>query len=193
MLPLAGPRIVLVAAVVELLLCGAVLQAPGSGEAELRAVVRLTAMVSLLCFLAAFTASALARRWPGPGTRWLVANRRWLGLAFAASHAGHALAIWQLVRRVPGIGAAIPMQTRVVGGLAYLVIVLLAATSNDAAARWLGPRRWRRLHAVGVHVVWFVFAATYVRGALSSPLHLVAVLALAAALLLRLTSPGART
>jgi sulfoxide reductase heme-binding subunit YedZ len=191
MLPLAGPRILLLVAVLEALMVGAVLASPHAGEPDLRAAVRLTAAVSVFCFLLAFTASPLARRWPGPGTRWLVANRRWLGLSFATSHAMHAVVLWRLTVSVPGFAESVPLATKIAGALGFLVIALMAATSNDASVRALGPRRWTMLHTVGIHYLWIVFAATYGPTAIHSPFHAVVTLVLLAALALRWTArPG---
>ena len=49
----------------------------------------------------------------------------------------------------------------VLGGLAYAGIAAMTATSFDRTAAWLGPRRWRRLHVVAGHYVWFIFLASY--------------------------------
>src|SRR3954463_14786011 len=62
-------------------------------EQSLRVALRITARASFVLFVAAFTASAAHRLWPGRFTRWQRRNRRYLGLAFAASHAIHAAAI----------------------------------------------------------------------------------------------------
>lgn len=140
----------------------AVLEAHGwTGEDAVRAVVRATARSSLVLFLGAFLASALARRWPGPLTRWLVVNRRGVGLSFAVSHLFHAIALVTLAVRHPAYSAGIDTATRVVGGLGFAVVAVLAATSNDRAVRLLGARRWQRLHGVGVHYLWAVFFVTY--------------------------------
>ena len=47
------------------------------------------------------------------------------------------------------------------GGGAYLMIALMAATSSDRAVAWLGRRRWRLLHLVGVYWIWIIFANSY--------------------------------
>lgn len=140
----------------------AVLEAHGWwGEEAIRAVVRATARSSLVLFLAAFLASALATRWPGPLTRWLLANRRGVGLSFAVSHLLHAVALVLLARQAPAFTATIEPATRIVGSLGFGVIAVLAATSNDWSVRALGGRRWERLHRVGVWVLWGIFLVSY--------------------------------
>src|SRR3954467_232335 len=58
-----------------------------------RLVIRYTARTSLLFFCLAGAAAALHRLWPVASTRWLLRNRRQLGLSFAVSHVIHAVAI----------------------------------------------------------------------------------------------------
>jgi hypothetical protein len=47
------------------------------------------------------------------------------------------------------------------GAAAYVLLTAMAATSNDAAVRALGPRAWKRLHTVGIYWIWFMFLETY--------------------------------
>src|SRR5437870_2100951 len=90
----------------------------GAGEEGLRLVIRTSAKTSFILFTAAFVAAALARVWPRPLSRWMLRNRRYLGVSFAVSHFIHLLAIITLVRTVPTFTIAAP--TVVGGGLAYV-------------------------------------------------------------------------
>src|SRR5262245_15492669 len=73
----------------------------GAGEDGLRTVIRATARTSVVLFVAAFTASSLRALWPVPVTRWLLTNRRYIGVSFAVSHFLHLLAILALDATVP--------------------------------------------------------------------------------------------
>jgi methionine sulfoxide reductase heme-binding subunit len=128
----------------------------------LRAVIRATARTSLLLFCLAYTASALHRLWPGAWTRWQRRNRRYLGVAFGASHGVHAVAIVSLVLAAPELfGAVASTDMLIFGGLGYAVIVAMVATSFDRTAALIGPRAWRILHATGAHFVWLSFIITF--------------------------------
>ena len=95
-------------------------------------------------------------------TRWQLANRRQIGLGFAVSHTIHAAAIAGFAWLDPlGFHAATGPGNFVSGGLAYVFIVLMAATSFDGAVRWLGARRWRLLHLAGLYFVWISFLITF--------------------------------
>lgn len=133
----------------------------GGDTAGLRAVIRLTARTSLVLFLAAFTAAALLRLAPAAPTHWLRRNRRQLGLGFAVSHLIHLAAIVLLAGRDPVLFWQLTNVGNIVsGGLAYLFILAMAATSFDRSAAWLGPRAWRVLHWTGGYFLAISFIVT---------------------------------
>lgn len=173
------------AALVVVAASAATLGVYGAGEEGIRAVIRLTARTSFVLFSTAFAASALAGRWPGPATRWLLANRRQIGVSFAASHGVHLIAILALARLTPVFTDA----TIAIAVLGYVAIAAMTVTSFDRTAAWLGPRRWRRLHLTAGYYIWAVFLASYLpRTILESPAYAAFVLVLLAVLALRLTA-----
>lgn len=156
----------------------------GADVEGLRAVVRFTARTSVLLFLGAFTASALARLRPSPATAWLLRHRRYAGVSFAASHAIHLAAIVAMARVAPDVfWRHTSMTTVVVGGIGYVLIAAMTATSFDRAVVWLGSRRWHTLHTVGVYYLWAVFVITYAASG-----KLVTLIALLAAFGLRMAA-----
>jgi len=128
----------------------------GTDADAIHLFLRATARLSGLLFLLPFTASALHRLSRGPATRWLVKERRWLGLTFAAAHAWHAAAVALFLLR---LDEPVSLDTAVGGTLGFVATAALAATSSDRARRALG-RRWRTLHLVGSYYLWLVFAFT---------------------------------
>jgi len=132
----------------------------GANEEEgWRLAARYTARTGfLLFFIPVFAASAWHRLAPGAASRWLMRNRRGMGLGFAASHTVHlvALTAFNVVA-----GSVPDLPTLVVGGGAYGMMYAMAATSNDGAVRKLGARGWQRLHKVGIYWLWFVFTFSY--------------------------------
>lgn len=146
-----------------------------------------TARLSGTFFLLAFIAGPLARIHPGSPARLLVRNRRYLGLACALAHTVHLsfIVLWAMYRPDD-----VSMTVVLAGGIAYLLILSMAATSNDSSQRRLG-RNWKRLHTAGIYYVWLVFLATFaghttIFAMLYSALFLVAMLLrVAAALRLR--------
>jgi DMSO/TMAO reductase YedYZ heme-binding membrane subunit len=130
------------------------------GDVEgIRVAIRATARTSLLLFVMAFTASALAELLPGEATRWQHRNRRYLGVSFAVSHFIHLGAILTLASVDQALFWKLTnISTIVLAGSAYLFIAAMAATSFDRTAAWLGPRKWLLLHLVGGWYIWISFA-----------------------------------
>jgi hypothetical protein len=148
----------------------------GTEEAGLRALVRMTARISFALFLPVYLASPLRRLWQSAATRWVLRNRRYLGVSFAWAHGLHLLAIVMLAVLL-GDAFESGLAVLVFGGLAYLLMAGMAFTSFDRTARWLGPQRWNRLHRSGLHMLWLVFTILWAGRAMSSHLHLAFALA----------------
>ncbi|MDN6859305.1 ferric reductase-like transmembrane domain-containing protein [Pseudomonas sp. CAN2814] len=128
----------------------------------LRSSIRVTARTSFALFLATFLASPLAALAPSDFTRGLLRERRFLGLAFAFSHAVHAVLIILYVKFFPetfwhgrSVAANIP------GSVGYLFIILLTITSFPYAVKLLGARVWKGLHSAGTWVIAGVFFLSF--------------------------------
>ena len=129
----------------------------GTGEEGLQLATRYTVRDSFPLFLLAYTASAWVTLTHAPASKWLLRNRRYIGLSFALAHTIHFAMIVSYFSLTP---AELDFVTILFGGLAYLFIWVMAATSNDWSVRTLG-RNWKRLHLVGSHYVWLIFVLTY--------------------------------
>src|ERR1051325_1216368 len=68
----------------------------GVNEKGVHLVIRSTAQTSFVLFITAFIASSLLTLRSSAATRWLRANRRYIGVSFAVSHACHGAAIVSL-------------------------------------------------------------------------------------------------
>ena len=156
---LQGWRLTGVVSLLLVVLCGFLASHHGGSVDDLRLVIRVTARTSLLLFVLAFTASAMAQLVPSTATRWQRANRRYLGVSFAVSHFIHLAAIVSLALIDRSLFWKLTsVSTIVLAGTAYLFIAAMAATSFDRTAAWLGQRRWRLLHLVGGWYIWISFA-----------------------------------
>lgn len=162
--PLPWP-IILTAAGAFLLLVAVCLAVFGPGEMALSHITRYSARLSFLTFILVLLIGPAVRLWPSPLTRWLRRQRRYLGLAFALLHFCHLGALLWLLNH---LGTPMTMIALFGGGVAYLLLALMALTSNDYTLHRLGPRRWRTLHLVGLGYIWLTFMQTYL-GRLLSP------------------------
>ncbi|MBM3546316.1 MAG: hypothetical protein FJX54_05160 [Alphaproteobacteria bacterium] len=159
-------------------------------EAEsTRAAIRVTARTSFVLFCLAYSAAALVRFWPNTWTRWQRRNRRQLGLAFAVSHLMHAAAIGAFALALPEtFRQETSLGMFVAGGLGYLFILAMAATSFDRTAAAIGPRAWRWLHGFGAFYIWVGFVNGFGSRAMAKPGYWVFVAILLAVMALRLAA-----
>ena len=161
----------------------------GGSESGVRAAIRFTARTSFALFALAYSASALDQLIPYAFTRWQRSNRRYLGLAFAASHIVHAGAIGALaVWHAPALREHVRHTNVIPGLIGYLFIAAMAATSFDCSARAIGPRAWRWLHALGGFYLWLSFLKSFGSRIAVSPVYGLPVLALMAIMALRLVA-----
>jgi len=125
----------------------------------------ITARWSFPFFIAAWAASSLAKLWPGGWRTALLRRRRAVGLAFAANHFVHL----GFVAAAIAFGETRPLFVYLLGGGAYVMIALMALTSNDAAQRWMGRGRWKLMHAIGGWWVLIIFTNSYVGRLMEKP------------------------
>lgn len=185
----AGTRLVYASILVFGAMCGAGWLVAGGGEEGLRAPIRATARTTALLFVVLFCTSAVRRRWPGAATNWLMRNRRYLGLSAAVSHGYHLIFILALYGI--GKGGDTDILTVIGGGWGFVLLGLMAATSNDASQRGL-RKNWRRLHLLGMWTVWIIYAVSYFPR-VSDPIAVIASLLLLVSLGLRVwPKPQAR-
>jgi sulfoxide reductase heme-binding subunit YedZ len=164
----------------------------GTGEEGIRVVVRATARTSVLLFAMAFAASSLRVFWPGVATRWLLQNRRYIGVSYAVSHVIHAFALAALYSASESFRSDLNAVTLVGGGLAYVFTLAMAFTSSDAAVAALGLPRWRLLHTVGGWYIWVIFAQSYLPRAAQMPEYIPAAVLVIAVAAARLASRSRR-
>ena len=130
----------------------------GSLREELGYGLRVSARLAFAALLIAY----IARPWRQltGGGRWLLRHRRYFGLAAALTHTvhfGYIVALFVLTDEV------LEVTTAIFGGLAYVLIWIMALTSNRASQRRLGAN-WARLHRFAMHYLWLVFYASLCRG-----------------------------
>jgi sulfoxide reductase heme-binding subunit YedZ len=178
---LEGWNLTAIAAIAIAVVTAAIVVGGGTTAPAFAAAVRFTARTSFALFTAAFTASALYRLRPNRMTRWQLRNRRYLGVAFAASHATHAAAFIAL-------GTLRPVAIQLPGVVAYAFIVAMTATSFDRTAAWIGARAWKILHVLGSLVVWGGFVRAFGVRAIRAPAYWLPVAIALAAMAVRIAA-----
>ena len=163
------PLFYLVAGLTFAVICvGLVVIGVSTPEATV-SMIRLSVQLASPWIFLAFVATALAQLFPGSFSRWLLRNRRYVGLSFAAGFGWQAVFIavlfalhsdyyWQELHNTPDL---------ILRMLSYLLLLALTVTSFFPVRRAMRPKDWRVLHLVGI---WYFWAAIWVSyaGVLSS-------------------------
>lgn len=135
----------------------------GGGEESLRQIVRWSTRLGVPLFSAAFAARPLRQMSANRVTKWLLRNRRYLGLSFAVMHFTHLAALGAIALGYPEpFRSGLDPVTVIGGGTVYALLAAMTVTSFDRPAAWLGRRRWRALHLVGSYALWQIMTSNYV-------------------------------
>ncbi len=177
-----GWRLTLAIAAVSALVVAGVLVVYGAGELGLRVGIRTTARLGVILFSVTFAASALNSLYRSRWSKWLLRNRRYLGVGFAAIHLQHAALIVALASAHTESFLATTSMTSIIGGsVGYLWLAAMVATSFDRTAAAIGRRAWIVLHRSGMYVIWAIFVFSYLGVSLVKPGYAVLLVLLLAA------------
>jgi DMSO/TMAO reductase YedYZ heme-binding membrane subunit len=154
-------------------------------------MIQQSVRYALPLFLCAFIASSLATLWPGRLSRWLLRNRRVVGLGFAFGMLWHFSFIGYSLLAFRTLAGAPTPRGLALDLTGFACLLLMTITSFRWFARRLSLANWRRLHKTGIYVIWFVATYIYLRHA-EEPFRDVALALLIAAWLLRVGAAAAR-
>ena len=101
----------------------------------------------------AFIASSLLRLWPNGGTRWLMSNRRYIGVAFAFGMAWHYVFVAYYIASYGNPVNPLDLAFDILGSC---FLVAMTLTSFRPLKRRLSTANWRRLHTTGIYTLWFL-------------------------------------
>lgn len=129
---------------------------------EVSGMIQYSVRWSVPWLYLAFVASSLRLLFPNAFSLWLLRNRRYLGLCFAAGFA------WQLtfiVWLATGYGDYFeqenPDTSLYIQVPGYVLLIAMSITSFSPVRRLMRPQHWRWLHKVGIYYLWVVVWSTY--------------------------------
>ena len=158
----------------------------GYTEVGVRLCVRLSARISATFFAFAFMASSLHYFVGRPWTLWIMTNRKYLGISFAIIHLIHLVFLILLQVSFHPVFELAASQSLLGGGLAYLFLVLMLATSFEKFSSGLSAWQWTLLHTVGGYWIWFIFAKSYFKRVMTEMEYLPLLVLLGIVVLLRI-------
>lgn len=132
-------------------------------------LIRLSVQFASPWILIAFVTSALVTLFPGAISQWLLRNRRYTGLSFAAGFAWQAVFIAVLLDLYPAYyWDELHKTSDLVGrSLSYVLLLALTVTSFYPVRRKLSRAQWSWLHWVGIWYFWAAIWVSYTEQALS--------------------------
>jgi len=126
-------------------------------------MIQMTVRITVPFLYMAFVASALYQLWPNFFSRWLLKNRRYVGLGFAASMAWQLLFIlmlwvgyWDYYMQEVYNFSSIAFEAP-----GYLLIFAMSITSFIQVRKKMSKKVWRALHWVCIYFLWFAITLTY--------------------------------
>ena len=127
-----------------------------------RAYLRLNGREGMGIFFVSFGASALHRLLNAGWTRYLLKNRRYYGISTAIVLWSHFLVILSLsVTASEWFRDGAPWYILYPGAVVFILVGLMALTSNNFAVNKIGSGHWRTLHLVGGYLALSAFAYEY--------------------------------
>lgn len=133
-----------------------------SGEG-VSAMIKLSVRCAVPWLYLAFAASSTLALFPGELGRWLLRNRKVLGLCFAAGMAWQLLFIVWLVtvHREYYVAEVYVLRDVIEGVLGYLFLIAMTVTSFKPGRRLLRPASWKLLHKSGIYFLWAYAFSVY--------------------------------
>jgi len=110
-----------------------------------------------------FAASSLQVVFPGSFSRWLLRNRKFVGLCFAAAMAWQAIFIVWLttIHKDYYVNEVYVLSDVIEGLIGYTFLVAMVLTSFKFGRSRLSPRQWRLLHKGGIYWLWYYAWSVY--------------------------------
>ena len=133
-------------------------------------MIRLSVQFASPWVFLAFVARPMTQLFPGNLSKWLLRNRRYFGLSFAAGFGWQAVFIGVLLALHSGyyweeLHSDIDLLLRMAS---YVLLFALTITSFFPVRRKMRPEHWRWLHLVGTWYFWAAIWVSYAPMALSS-------------------------
>jgi DMSO/TMAO reductase YedYZ heme-binding membrane subunit len=133
-----------------------------SGEG-VSSMIQLSVRCAIPWLYVAFAASSIQVLFPGSLSRWLLRNRKIIGLCFAAAMAWQLLFIVWLtsVHNDYYIKEVYVLRDVLEGIMGYFFLIAMTLTSFKFGRKRLKPRQWKHLHKLGIYSLWIYAFSVY--------------------------------
>lgn len=134
-----------------------------SNAKAVSSMIQLSVRCAVPLLYVTFAASSIQALFPGPFSRWLLRNRKYLGLSFAAAMAWQGLFILWLVTVHTDyyVNEVYVLRDAIEGVTGYLFLAAMVVTTFNWGRGKLSPRQWRLLHLSGIYFLWAYAFSVY--------------------------------
>ncbi|MCH8081335.1 MAG: hypothetical protein IID52_02985 [Proteobacteria bacterium] len=134
-----------------------------TNPADISGMIQFSVRLAVPWLFIAFAASSMVYVLPNNLTKWVMRNRRLIGLCFAAGMAWQLFFIFWFVFGFFGYYmeeaySYYDLSEQIPG---YLVLFAMTFTSFKFGRNMLSPRQWRILHKGSIYFIWAVVWGTY--------------------------------
>ena len=158
----SGPTIVYATAVATAIILYLIIDGSDIVESS-RTFLRVSGRVGMGLFFISFGASALHRIFKAGWTSYLISNRRYYGISTAIVLWAHFLVILSLSFTASEWGEErAPWYILYSGTGTFILVGLMALTSNNFAVKKMGAQGWKTLHLIGGYLALASFVGEYV-------------------------------
>ena len=146
----------LFSATVSVAMLIAMIGADLSSAAGVSSMIQLSVRFAVPWIFLTFAISALHNLLPGAFTRWLLKNRKFFGLVFAATMAWQGFFIlWMVLIHTDNyVNEVYVMRDAIEGTIGYTFLLAMTVTSFPFARKRMRAKHWRWLHLSGVYYLW---------------------------------------
>ena len=126
-------------------------------------MIQLSVRCAVPWLYIAFAASSLQVLFPGHFSRWLLRNRKYFGMCFAAAMAWQGLFIlWMVTLHTDYyVNEVYVLRDAIEGVGGYAFLFAMTVTSFPKGRRLLNARQWRMLHLSGIYFLWAYAFSVY--------------------------------
>jgi sulfoxide reductase heme-binding subunit YedZ len=158
----SGPTIVYATTVATAIALYLIIEGSDIVESS-RTFLRVSGRVGMGLFFISFGASALHRIFKAGWTRYLISNRRYYGISTAIVLWAHFLVILSLsFTASEWFEESAPWYILYSGTGTFILVGLMALSSNNFAVKKMGAKAWKTLHLVGGYMALSAFVGEYV-------------------------------
>jgi hypothetical protein len=148
---------------ISLVMVLAMLRTDLSSAAGVSSMIQLSVRCAVPWLFLAFAASSLQVVFPGVFSLWLLRNRKFIGLCFAAAMGWQLFFILWLtgIHTEYYVNEVYVLSDVVEGVIGYTFLIAMVLTSFKFGRSRLTPRQWKLLHTGGIYWLWIYAWSVY--------------------------------